>query len=185
VGKPGAPLTLVALTALAFTVAGCSGDDDGGGAGGEARVSPTAADETPTTENSREALEAEIIAAYEASWNDFIKAGNPPSPEAEFLVQHLSGEALETTRDLLRQYEAEGVVVRGTYEFDATVRDLGDDRAVVEDCGFDQLQLVIPSSGTVVETFDNQRDGLVAELTLEGSSWKVIGYADNAEVCGL
>ena len=182
-GKPGAPLTLVALTALAFAVAGCGGDDDGE-AGGEAGVSATAEDETSTTENPRAALEAEIVAAYESSWNDFIKAGNPPSPEAEFLVEHLSGEALETTRDLLRQYEAEGVVVRGTYEFDATVRELGDDRAVVEDCGFDQLQLVIPGSGTVVETFDDQRDGLVAELNLEGSSWKVIGYTDEAQVCG-
>jgi hypothetical protein len=181
VGKPGAPLTLVALTVLAFMTASCGGDDDGGEAGDSA----TATDVTSTTENSREALEAEIVAAYEASWNDFITAGNPPSPEAEFLVEHLSGEALETTRDLLRQYEAEGVVVRGTYEFDAKVTELGDDRAVVEDCGFDQLQLVIPGSGTVVETFDDQRDGLVAELTLEGSSWKVIGYTDDAQVCGL
>jgi hypothetical protein len=181
VGKPGAPLTLVALTALAFTVAGCGGDDDDGG--GESAESSTA-EQTATTEDPQESREADALAAYEASWNDFIRAGNPPSPDAEFLADHLSGEALETTRDLLRQYEAEGVVLRGTYEFDAEVRELGEDRAVVEDCGFDQLQLVIPGSGTVVETFDDQRDGLVAELTLEGSSWRVIGYTDDEQVCG-
>jgi hypothetical protein len=181
VGTPGAPVTLVALTALAFVAAACGGGDDGGEAGG---TSATAEDETTATEDPREALQADVVAAYEASWNDFIEAGDPPSPDAQFLVEHLSGEALETTRDLLRQYEAEGVVVRGTYEFDATVRELGDDRAVVEDCGFDQLQLVVPGSGTVVETFDDQRDGLVAELTLEGSSWKVISYADDGQVCG-
>jgi hypothetical protein len=181
VGKPGAPVTFAALTALAFVVAGCGGGDGGGEAGSEA----TAADEPSTSEDPRALVEADVLAAYESSWNDFIKAGNPPVPDAEFLADHLSGDALETTRDLLRQYEAEGVVVRGTYEFDATVRELGDDRAVVEDCGFDQLQLVIPGSGTVVETFDDQRDGLVAELTLEGSSWKVIGYTDDAQVCGL
>jgi hypothetical protein len=181
VGKPGAPLTLVALTALAFIVAGCGGDDDSGEAG---VASDTHEDETSTTEDPRGALETEIVAAYEASWTDFIEAGDPPSPDAESLVEHLSGDALETTRDLLRQYEAEGVVVRGTYQFDATVRELGDDRAVVEDCGFDQLQLVVPGSGTVVETFDDQRDGLVAELTLEGRSWKVISYADDRQVCG-
>jgi hypothetical protein len=182
VGKPGAPLTLATLTALALAIAGCGGDDDGGEAGG---TSSTADDEATTTEDPREALEAEVVAAYEASWTDFIKAGDPPSSDAEFLIEHLSGDALETTRDLLRQYEAEGVVVRGTYEFDATVRELGDDRAVVEDCGFDQLQLVVPGSGTVVETFDDQRDGLVAELTLEGRSWKVISYADDGQVCGV
>lgn len=181
-GKPGAPRTLVALTALAFVVAGCGGDDDGGSE--ELAGASATEDGTTTTEDPREALEVEVVAAYEASWTDFIKAGDPPSPDAEFLVEHLSGEALETTRDLLRQYEAEGVVVRGNYEFDATVRELGDDRAVVEDCGFDQLQLVVPGSGTVVETFDDQRDGLVAELTLEGRSWKVISYADNGQVCG-
>jgi hypothetical protein len=181
VGKPGAPVTLVALTAVAFVAAGCGGDDDGGEAGD---TSATAEDETTATEDPREALQADVVASYEASWTDFIKAGDPPSPDAEFLAEHLSGEALETTRDLLRQYEAEGVVVRGTYEFDAQVRELADDRAVVEDCGFDQLQLVVPGSGTVVETFDDQRDGLVAELTLEGSSWKVISYADDGQVCG-
>jgi hypothetical protein len=178
VGKPGAPLTLVVLTALAFTVASCGGDDV------EESAEPPTADETATTEDPQKGREADVVAAYEASWTDFIKAGDPPSPDAEFLVEHLSGEALETTRDLLRQYEAEGVVVRGTYEFDADVRELAVDRAVVEDCGLDQLQLVIPGSGAVVETFDDQRDGLVAELTLEGSSWKVIGYADDAQVCG-
>ena len=180
-GKPGAPARLVALTALAFMAAGCGGDDDGGEAG---VTSNTHEDETSTTEDPRGALEAEIVAAYEASWTNFIEAGDPPSPDAEFLMEHLSGEALETTRDLLRQYEAEGVVVRGTYQFDATVRELGDDRAVVGDCGFDQLQLVVPGSGTVVETFDDQRDGLVAELTLEGRSWKVISYTDDGQVCG-
>jgi hypothetical protein len=182
VGKPGASLTLVALTALAFAPAACGGGDDGGD---EVGGTDTAAqDGTNTTEDPREALAAEIVAAYEASWTDFIEAGDPPSPEADVLVEHLSGRALETTRDLLRQYEAEGVVVRGTYEFDAMVRELGADRAVVEDCGFDQLQLVVPGSGTVVETFDDQRDGLVAELTLEGSSWKVVSYADDGQVCG-
>jgi len=181
VRKPGAPLTLAALTAFAVGFTACGGD--GGEAAGDTTTT-VAADETTTTEDPREALEAEVVAAYEASWTDFIEAGDPPAPEAEFLASHLSGDALETTRDLLRRYEAEGVVVRGTYRFDARVRQLGDDRAVVEDCGLDQLQLVVPSSGTVVETFDDQSDGLVAELTLEGSSWKVISYADDGQVCG-
>ncbi len=50
----------------------------------------------------------------------------------------MAGDALGVTRNLLRQYHAEGVVLRGTFEFDAVVTDLSEDSAVIEDCGFDQ-----------------------------------------------
>jgi hypothetical protein len=179
VGKPGAPVTFAALTALAFVVAGCGGGDGGGEGGSET----TAPDEPGTSEDPRESLEADVVAAYEASWTDFIKAGDPPSPDAEFLADHMAGDALEVSRNLLNQLQAEGVVLRGTYQFDARVTELGDDRAVVEDCGLDQMEVVSPSSGEVVEPHDDERDGVVAELTLEGGSWKVISYADDGQVC--
>jgi hypothetical protein len=179
VGKPGAPLTLAALTALALVVAGCGGDDDGG-RGGDTTVA--AADEPTTTEDPRQALEAEIVAAYEASWSDFIEAGDPPSPDAEFLTDHLAGDALRVSRNLLNELQAEGVVLRGTYEFDATVTGLAQDRAVVEDCGLDQLEVVSLTSGEVI-AHDDERDGVVAELMLEGGSWKVITYTDDNQVC--
>ena len=179
-GKPGAPLTLVALTALAFAVAGCGGDD-GGEAGGE---TSTAADQTTTSEDPRDVLEVDALAAYEASWNDFIKAGDPPSPDAEFLADHMAGDALDVTRNLLRQYHAEGVVLRGTFEVDAVVTDLSDDSAVIEDCALDQLEVVVPDSGRLAEGHDDERDGFVAELIVEGGLWKVISLTDDDQVCG-
>jgi hypothetical protein len=181
VGTPGVPATLVALTALAFVVAGCGGDDDGGGAGGTAA---TAEDETTETEDPREALHADVVAAYEASWTDFIEAGDPPSPDAEFLADHMAGEALDVTRNLLRQYNAEGVVLRGTFEVDAVVTELGEGSAVIEDCALDQLEVIMPDSGRVAEGHDEERDGFVAELTVEGGLWKVISLTDDDEVCG-
>jgi hypothetical protein len=180
VGQPGAPVTLAALTALAFTVAGCGGDDDEVGQSAEP---PTADDETATTEDPRESREADVVAAYEASWTDFIKAGDPPSPDAEFLEHHMAGDALEVSRNLLHELQAEGVVLRGTYQFHARVTELADERAVVEDCGLDQMEVISPTSGEVVEPHDDERDGVVAELTLEGESWKVISYADDGQVC--
>jgi hypothetical protein len=180
VGKPGAPVTLAALIALAFAVAACGDSDDGGEAGGE---SSTADDPTTTSEDPREALEADVVAAYEASWTDFIKAGDPPSPDAEFLADHMAGDALEVSRNLLHQLQAEGVVLRGTYQFHARVTELAGDRAVVEDCGLDEMEVVSPASGEVVEPHDDERDGVVAELTLEGGSWKVISYANDGQVC--
>jgi hypothetical protein len=181
VGKPGARRTLAALAALAVSLPACGGGDGGEAAGDT--TTTAAPDEATTTEDPREALEAEVVAAYEASWTDFIEAGDPPSPDAEFLGDHMSGDALKVTRDALRRYEAEGVVLRGTFEVDAMVRELGDDRAVVDDCGLDLLELVIPSSGAVAEGHDDQRDGFVAELTLDGGSWKVITLTDEDEVC--
>jgi hypothetical protein len=179
VGKPGASLTLVALTALAFVVAGCGGDDDGG----EASAEPPTADETATTEDPQKSREADVVAAYQASWTDFIKAGDPPTPDAEFLSDHMAGDALEVSRNLLHELQAEGVVLRGTYQFDARVIELAGDRAVVEDCGLDQMEVVSPASGEVVEPPDGERDGVVAELTLEGGTWKVISYANDGQVC--
>jgi hypothetical protein len=180
VGKPGAPLTLVALTALVFTVAGCGGDDDDGG--GESAESSTA-EQTATTEDPQESREADALAAYEASWNDFIRAGNPPSPDAEFLADHLAGDALYVTRNLLRQYHAEGVVLRGTFDVDAVITDVSQDSAVIEDCGLDQLEVVVPGSGRVAEGHDDERDGFVAELIVEGGLWKVTSLTDDDQVC--
>jgi hypothetical protein len=180
VGKPGAPLTLVALTALAFAVAGC-GDDDDGGAGGGASI---ASDETTTSDDPRDVLEADALAAYQASWNDFIKAADPPSPDAEFLSDHMAGDALGVTRNLLRQYHAEGVVLRGTFEVDAAVTDLSEDSAVIEDCALDQLEVVVPDSGRVAEGHDDERDGFVAELIVDGGLWKVTSLTDDDQVCG-
>lgn len=182
-GKPGAPLTLAGLTALAFVVAACGGGDDGAEAGAAAATT-NAGDESTTTADPREALRADVVAAYEASWNDFIKAGDPPSPDAAFLANHMAGEALEVTRNLLRQYNAEGVVLRGSFEVDAVVTDLGEGSAVIDDCALDQLEVVMPHSGRVAEGHDEERDGFVAELTVEGGLWKVISLTDDDEVCG-
>lgn len=181
-GNPGAPLTFAALAVLAFVVAGCGGDDGGGGSGESADT--TAAAETVTTEDPQERLETDVVAAYEASWTDFIKAGDPPSPDAEFLADHMGGEALTVTRNLLRQYHAEGVVLRGTFTVDAAVTELSEERAVIEDCALDQLEVVVPDSGRVAEGHDNERDGFVAELITEGGLWKVTSLTDDDQVCG-
>jgi hypothetical protein len=180
VGKPGAPLTLVALAFIACALGACGGDDGGGEA-----VEPATADEaeSTSTEDPRQSLEADVIAAYKASWTDFIQAGDPPSPDAEFLADHMAGDALDVSRNLLHELRAEGVVLRGTYEFDVRVTELANKRAMVEDCGLDQMEVVSPTSAEVVEAHDDERDGVVAELMLEGGSWKVVTYTDDNRVC--
>jgi hypothetical protein len=161
--------------AVAVLGVACGGDDDEGS-------SDTTEDDGPTT-TTQEAVEEEVVAAYEQSWRDFIAAGNPPEPDADVLTEHNTGEALTAVRNLLQQYAAEGVIVQGSYEFDAEVVELGDTTAVVEDCGLNRLEGVLASSGEVVETSDDQRDGLVADLVLEGETWKVTSLTNDAGVC--
>jgi hypothetical protein len=167
----------VALSALALLGASCGGDDgeDSGSGSAEAGDGPT------TT--TQESVEEEIVDAYEQSWRDFIRAGNPPDPDADFLTDHNTGDALTTSRNMLNEFVAEGVVLRGTYEFDAEVVELGDGTATVEDCGLNQLEEVLAESGEVVEPFDDQRDGIVADLVLEEDAWKVTNLADTEEAC--
>ena len=77
-------------------------------------------------------------------------------------------------RNLLHQLPAEGVVLRGTYEFDARVTEFADDRAVVEDCGLDQIEVVSPDlrrGGRASRRRARRRRG---RTDVEGGSWKVI-----------
>lgn len=125
----------------------------------------------------------ELVAAYEASWNDFIRAGDPPQPDAPFLADHTTGEALTAVQNLLQGYVAEGVVMRGTYEFDAKVVESSEREATVHDCGLNQLQAVVAATGEVVDQSDDVRDGLIAALVLEDGEWKVSSLQNSEEVC--
>jgi hypothetical protein len=161
----------------ALVVPGACGDDD----------SSTPAtdlgndDDTATTDNAT--TEEELVAAYEASWNDFIRAGDPPQPDAPFLADHTTGEALTAVQNLLQGYVAEGVVMRGSYEFNARVVESGEREATVHDCGLNQLQAVVAATGEVVDQSDDVPDGLIAALVLEDGNWKVSSLENSGEVC--
>ena len=156
-------------------VGACGGDDDSGAPATDLGDRDTGDEEATTAD--------EIVAAYEASWKDFIRAGDPPQPDATFLADHNTGEALTAARNLLQGYVAEGVVMRGTYEFDAEVVDSGDAAATVHDCGLNQLEAVLAATGEVVDQSDDVRDGLIASLVLEGGEWKVTSLENSEEVC--
>lgn len=175
-GVLGARRTLAcaAVAAALVVAAGCGDDDD------DASSSTTEA-----SDDGGAAVDAEqaVVDAYEGYWQALIAAGDPADPEAPGLAEHATGDALATTRSFLGQLQAEGVVVRGTYEFDARAAEVGDDRAVVEDCGLDLMEAVVAATGEVVEPHDEERDGVVAELVLEDGTWKVTSVRDDEAVC--
>jgi hypothetical protein len=162
-----------AVAVAALVLAGACGDDDSG------EPVTDLGDGTTTTVSP----EDQIVAAYEASWNDFIRAGDPPQPDAPFLADHNTGAALTAARNLLQGYVSEGVAMRGTYDFDAEVVESADTTATVHDCGLNQLQVVRPDTGEVLDQSDDVRDGLVAAMVLEGGDWKVTSLENSEEVC--
>jgi hypothetical protein len=166
-----------ALVATSLLGSAACGGDDGDDPSVEAET-----DET-TAADAESAAEAEVVEAYEATWLNLIEAGDPADPESASLDDHTTGQTLENFRTYLERIAAEGVIVRGTYEFDAEVVELSDDRAVVEDCGLDQMEGILAATDEVVEPFDDERDGLVAELVYEESAWKVTTITDDPQVC--
>lgn len=166
-----------AVLGLVSALVAC-GDDDGADASAEPETT-----ETTSAEEARAELEAELVEAYESAWVEFIRAGDPPDPDAAALADVTTGEQLTRGRSVLGEYASEGVVLRGTYEFDAAVTEVGDDAAIVEDCGLNQLEEILASTGEVVEPFDDQRDGIIADLVLEDGTWKVSNLRFDDEVC--
>jgi len=154
-----------------------------GACGGDDETSTPATDLGDDDTGDTAATDQELVDAYEASWNDFIRAGDPPQPDAPFLADHNTGQALTDARNLLQSYVAEGVVMRGTYEFDAKVVESNDQEATVHDCGLNQLEGVVAATGEVVDQSDDVRDGLIAALVLEGGEWKVTSLQKSEEVC--
>lgn len=172
-----ARVSVFAVLGLMWVLVACA-DDDGAGASAEPETT-----ETTSAEEARAELEAELVAVYESAWTEFVRAADPPDPDTTALADYTTGAQLTRGRSVLGEYAAEGVVLRGTYEFDAAVTEVGDDTAIIEDCGLSQLEEIFEATGEVVGPFDDQRDGIVADLVLEDGTWKVSNMRSDDEVC--
>ena len=127
---------------------------------------------------------AAAVAAYEANWSNLLAAADPPDPESPALDEHATGEMLAHFRDTLERYAAEGLVLRGTMEFDAEAVEVTEERAVVEDCGLDKTEVVVAATGDVANASDDEPDGTRADLVMEDGVWKVTALHEDPEVCG-
>lgn len=164
---------------------GCGGGDDASSTPtiGEPETTTTSEPETTSTVDPQAAAEADVLAAYDAHWDAYLRAGDPPTPDAPFLAEHETGNMLEGARHNLSKLQAEGLAIRGRYETDAVVTQLGATTAVVEDCGLDQTEIYRVRDGSVVEDSDDERDGLIVELVVENGSWKVSDLEPDQGVC--
>ena len=128
-------------------------------------------------------MEAEVIGAYDAYWQDLLAAGDPPDPDAAALPEHRTDDLLDIARDQLRTLQGEGLVIRGRYEPSARFVELTVDRAILLDCGKNGVHLVEAATGEVVQAADGRPDGNRAELVLLDGTWKVDTLVDDEKAC--
>lgn len=166
---------------LALGAAACI-DDDADEPVEEIDTDADAGDDAATSTAEVDDEQA-VVDAYEAMWEAAIASGDPPNPDAPELAETMTGDALTNMRNFLATNEAEGVAIRGTYEFDARATSVEAETATVEDCGLDRSERVVMATGEVVEPYDDERDGIVAELVREGGTWKVATVRDDPAVC--
>lgn len=130
---------------------------------------------TSTTTTAATTSEQAVLAAYQAYWDTWLAANDPPDPDHPGLARYYTGTSLERARASIAANQARGVVLRlppnTQYEHDAVVRYVDGDRAIIDDCAVDDGQ-VLAADGTVVD------DSVVTEhlevmLSWDGSHWRV------------
>lgn len=104
---------------LALAVSGCSGSSP------EADHKPPAerpADSTTTTTTTGKPPLAEaVVAGYRAFWDAYLAAADPMNPEDPRLVEHATGNELETVQKAFLARRSAGEVIRGTLYFSPRV----------------------------------------------------------------
>jgi hypothetical protein len=163
---------VVGLALAAATSLAACGDDDAEGS--------TEASE-PTTTTAPD-LEADVLAAYEASEDALLAAGDPPNPDDTGLAATRTGNALVAARNLLERFRAEGGFWRGTIEHQPEVVSVDETTAVISDC-LNDLTSVYNAAGEVVEGNDGVPEVWTSTLVLEGTDWKITEYIKEGQPC--
>src|SRR4051812_28039884 len=124
-------MPVLALTAVAALVS-CS--DDKGAAGATDSLSQA----TPTAGASTvSAQDQDVLAAYRAFWDAYLKAADPMDPASADLAAHATGSELETVRTAFIARQSGNEAIRGTLDLAPRVVSVVGDTAGVRDCYLD------------------------------------------------
>lgn len=168
---------VAALVFLGATgLAGCGGAKDSADDDVTTEATATTAPEMSTDAEA-------VLAAYEAQWADFVRASDPPDPDAAYLADHMTGKVLASSHNELQKFEAEGIGLRGAVQTDASVVEIADGSAVIEDCNRDNTKTYLIATGEVVDTSSGEPRGLIANMLLEDDQWKITSFERNETVC--
>lgn len=128
---------LAASVALALVAAACT--SGGGSKATSASTSTSMSTTAGVTTTTVDATKAAILAAYRASWADYVAVSHnfPVKPLDPRLAQHDTGNELVGVRKALTQLNLSGHYNVGTTDLTPVVTSVSGDSAVISDCVFD------------------------------------------------
>ncbi|HEX9549335.1 MAG TPA: hypothetical protein VF942_18480, partial [Acidimicrobiales bacterium] len=134
------------MLALVLFGTACSG-------GGHSNANKTTTTTAPATTTTLDPTKAAILAAYRASWADFIAVADtyPVNPLDPRLPAHDTGKELTGVRQALTKLMVQRHYNRGSTELNPVVTSVLDDAATAMDCIFDHSVEVDGSTNTPVE----------------------------------
>lgn len=178
---------LAVLAVAALAAAACS-DDDGGAVSNDSSTTSTSRASTTTTTDPAEALEAEIVDAYEASSRAFIDAAAVPDPDFPAFVATHVGPMLEQRRTVLRGLQADGRIIRYTansqYRIEVDDIEIDGDVARLDVCVIDDGETVVAATGEVVAGGLGTVQARAAMQRVDGA-WRLAERRQEAEWEGI
>jgi hypothetical protein len=177
---------LAALSALAFALGGCGGGEDGTD---EVVGATIAEDESATTGGAASATtasptpEEQAIAAYEAAYDAYFNALNPPNPQSTELAEAFSGEARTAMIDAVFEAQRQGVYVIGTVEIDPRVETSTADEVVLNDCAVETNTTYDAATKAVKDQGSYPTHRRTTVVNLDGGAWTVDSFEQLEEPC--
>ena len=186
-GKPGAPLTLATLTALALVVAGC-GDD----AGGEGATGTTAAEEESTTNEAEGGVpsttapptpEERAIAAYEEAWEAEFEALNPPNPEHPRIAESFTGVAAESIVGIIVEAQQDGHYTVGSMQTNPEPVSVTAQKVLLRDCTVEDSTSYDSATNAVLVQGPYPPRTREVEVVNQNGTWRVSEIRTLEEAC--
>lgn len=168
----------VALAA-AFTV-GCSSSGDD-----ETTASTAGGAVSSTTVSTAPAAHQQVLAGYRAFWDAYLAAGDPMSPEDSRLLEHATGEELETVQKAFLARRSAGEVIRGTLELAPRVDMVGADgmTATIVDCYLDHTGVYDAATGARKDSESGVRHLIRVQMARVEGTWKAASVSLEADAC--
>jgi len=164
--RPASIAYVIVACCLALLAVACNGEKrDGGTAGPSTAVAPT-------TTSAPKTPEEQVLDDYRRGWNAFLAALDPPDPQRPDFLRYTTGEALSQSKSYMLELQTGGLVGRGSYEFNASLRSLEGDRAVVWDCSFDKSFKYDAKTGELRDDPNPEKNSIQTEMVREGDVWK-------------
>jgi hypothetical protein len=124
-----------------------------------------------------------VLDAYRQSWYDLIAAGDPIKPEAPELRTHRSGQALDVIVAVLQEYEAKGVVYRGSVELHPKIVEFNSEKAEIRDCVFDHTETLEPMTNQIVKAAADHPRWVNTTMQVVDGAWKAVNFVPEDQEC--